>query len=137
MRLVHQLECQGFELELDPNGVAVSPVELITDDIRQWVREHRAEIIAELEHRERMRVAWFYKGLSKEQITRMMDITQTRDSSQDDRRSCVECLHSFVTQGRIKCQAKLSPIGHSTIYTLHRCRGFRSNGLASPISNKL
>lgn len=137
MRLVHQLECQGFELELDPNGVAVSPVELITDDIRQWVREHRAEIIAELEHRERTRVAWFYKGLNKEQIARMMDIAHTRDTLQDDRRACVECLHSFVIQGRVKCQAKLSPIGHNTLYTLHRCGGFAPNSLASPISSKL
>jgi|SRR5699024_1960538 len=124
MSLVHKLECQGLEVELDPNGIALSPVELITDEIRQWVRQHRSKILDELRHQERLRASLFHKGLTKEQSSHLMDLIMTRDVQLDDRRTCAECQHSYFIKGKPRCQRGLYPIGHNTPYTVHRCRGF-------------
>lgn len=44
-----------------------------------------------------------------------------RDRQLDDRRSCAECMSFHEGQ----CLQRMTPIGETTIHTLHRCRGFK------------
>jgi hypothetical protein len=46
-----------------------------------------------------------------------------RDRQLDDRRSCAECTGFHKGQ----CLQRITPIGETSIHTLHRCRGFELN----------
>lgn len=48
-RLVHQLSDCGLTVRADGNALIVEPRTLITDPLRQFIREHKAEIVAELQ----------------------------------------------------------------------------------------
>ena len=48
------LEIRGFRLRAEPDGrLVVSPGGRLTDDDRRWLREHKADVIAICEYRER------------------------------------------------------------------------------------
>lgn len=47
-RLVHQLSACGLTVRAEGNALVVEPRNLITDPLRQFIREHKAEIVAEL-----------------------------------------------------------------------------------------
>ena len=47
-RLVHHLSECGLTVRTGSNGLIVEPRNLITDPLRQFIREHKAEIVAEL-----------------------------------------------------------------------------------------
>ena len=47
-RLVHQLSDCGLTVRAEGNALIVEPRNLITDPLRQFIREHKAEIVAEL-----------------------------------------------------------------------------------------
>lgn len=47
-RLVHQLSDCGLTVRAEGNALVVEPRNLITDPLRQFIREHKAEIVAEL-----------------------------------------------------------------------------------------
>ena len=48
-RLVHQLSDCGLTVRAEGNALIVEPRNLITDPLRQFIREHKAEIVAELQ----------------------------------------------------------------------------------------
>lgn len=48
MAALDYLRRAGLTVETVADKLRVSPVELITDDIRQFVRKHRAELLVEL-----------------------------------------------------------------------------------------
>lgn len=60
------------------------------------------------------------KGIADDAASALADRLIQRDRQADDRRSCAECGSFYA--GR--CKRHLSPIGESTIHTLHRCKGF-------------
>lgn len=60
------------------------------------------------------------KGLRDKQAQALAERLVLRDSQLDDRKACVECLHSRY--GR--CRIGKYPIGDATFLTLHRCDGF-------------
>ena len=47
-RLIHHLSACGLTVRTGDNGLIVEPRNLITDPLRQFIREHKAEIVAEL-----------------------------------------------------------------------------------------
>jgi hypothetical protein len=47
-RLVHQLSDCGLTVRAEGSALIVEPRNLITDPLRQFIREHKAEIVAEL-----------------------------------------------------------------------------------------
>ncbi len=47
-RLVHQLIRCGLTVRAEGSALIVEPRNLITDPLRQFIREHKAEIVAEL-----------------------------------------------------------------------------------------
>lgn len=47
-RLIHQLSDCGLTVRAEGNALVVEPRNLITDPLRQFIREHKAEIVAEL-----------------------------------------------------------------------------------------
>ena len=47
-RLVHQLSDCGLTVRAEGNALVVEPRNLITDPLRQFISEHKAEIVAEL-----------------------------------------------------------------------------------------
>jgi len=47
-RLVHQLSDCGLTVRAEGNALVVEPRNLITDPLRQFIREHKAELLAEL-----------------------------------------------------------------------------------------
>lgn len=47
-QLVHRLSECGLTVRTGNNGLIVEPRNLITDPLRQFIREHKAEIVAEL-----------------------------------------------------------------------------------------
>ena len=47
-QLVHRLSECGLTVRAGNNGLIVEPRNLITDPLRQFIREHKAEIVAEL-----------------------------------------------------------------------------------------
>ena len=47
-RLVHQLSDCGLTVRAEGNALVVEPRNLLTDPLRQFIREHKAEIVAEL-----------------------------------------------------------------------------------------
>lgn len=47
-RLVHHLSECGLTVRTGSHGLIVEPRNLITDPLRQFIREHKAEIVAEL-----------------------------------------------------------------------------------------
>lgn len=47
-RLVHQLSDCGLTVRAEGSVLIVEPRSLITDPLRQFIREHKAEIVAEL-----------------------------------------------------------------------------------------
>ncbi len=47
-QLVHHLSECGLTVRAGDNGLIVEPRNLITDPLRQFIREHKAEIVAEL-----------------------------------------------------------------------------------------
>lgn len=61
------------------------------------------------------------KGIADDAASTLANRLTQRDRQGDDRRSCAECDGFYA--GR--CKRHLSPIGESTIQTLHRCKGFR------------
>lgn len=46
--LVHQLSDCGLTVRAEGNALVVEPRNLITDSLRQFIREHKAELLAEL-----------------------------------------------------------------------------------------
>lgn len=60
------------------------------------------------------------KGIAGSDALTLAHRLVVRDRQLDDRRSCAECT-SFYAGG---CQQQRTPIGVTTIYTLHRCAGF-------------
>lgn len=60
------------------------------------------------------------KGIADHDAAALANRLVLRDSQDDDRRSCAECMSFYA--GR--CKRGLYPIGESTIQTLHRCKGF-------------
>lgn len=61
------------------------------------------------------------KGIADDDAATLANRLIERDRQLDDRRNCAECSGFYA--GR--CKHRLSPIGESTIQTLHRCKGFR------------
>jgi len=61
------------------------------------------------------------KGISDHEAAAMARRLVQRDRELDDRRSCAECssFHAGI------CRQRITPIGETTIYTLHRCKGFQ------------
>lgn len=47
-RLVHHLSDCGLTVRAEGDALIVEPRRLITDPLRQYIREHKAEIVAEL-----------------------------------------------------------------------------------------
>ena len=47
-RLVHQLSDCGLTVRAEGNALVVEPRNLITDPLRQFIREHKTELLAEL-----------------------------------------------------------------------------------------
>lgn len=60
------------------------------------------------------------KGIADAAASTLADRLIQRDRQADDRRSCAECDGFYA----LRCKRHLSPIGESTIHTLHRCKGF-------------
>ena len=48
MAALDYLRRAGLAVELEGNRLRVTPADLITADLRQFVRDHRAELLAEL-----------------------------------------------------------------------------------------
>lgn len=42
---------KGFEVGADGEKILISPAAKLTDETRQWIRDHRSELLAELHHR--------------------------------------------------------------------------------------
>lgn len=61
------------------------------------------------------------KGIADEEALILVKRLARRDEMLDDRRSCAEC----VSYDAGRCRQRITPIGEATIYTLHRCRGFK------------
>ena len=63
------------------------------------------------------------KGVSNDDAAILADRLAARDKQDDDRKSCAECasFHAGV------CRQNITPIGETTIHTLHRCKGFKPN----------
>ncbi|TWH71290.1 hypothetical protein LX59_01573 [Azomonas agilis] len=49
MTALTQLIGKGFEVGADGDKILISPAKNLTDDIRQWIRDHRSELLAELQ----------------------------------------------------------------------------------------
>lgn len=60
------------------------------------------------------------KGIPTDAAQTLANQLARRDRQLDDRRSCAECANFFA--GR--CRQRITPIGETTIHTLHRCKGF-------------
>lgn len=60
------------------------------------------------------------KGIADDDAETLANRLIERDRQLDDRRSCAECSGYYAD----RCKYHLSPIGESTIQTLHRCKGF-------------
>ena len=65
--------------------------------------------------------AFTAKGVPSDEADRLACSLMRRDRQLDDRRSCAECM-SFHA-GR--CLQRITPIGETTLHTLHRCKGFK------------
>lgn len=63
------------------------------------------------------------KGIPDNDATALANRLVRRDSQDDDRRSCAECLSFYAGN----CRQRITPIGETTIHTLHRCNGFKLN----------
>lgn len=63
------------------------------------------------------------KGIPAQPADMLACSLMRRDRQLDDRRSCAECM-SFH-EGH--CLQRITPIGETTIHTLHRCKGFKLN----------
>src|SRR3546814_3021419 len=60
------------------------------------------------------------KGIATHEAQTLANQLVRRDRQLDDRRSCAECA-SFYARN---CRKRINPIGETTIYDLHRCKGF-------------
>ena len=66
------------------------------------------------------------KGITAQSADMLARSLIQRDRQLDDRRSCAECMSFHAGT----CLQRITPIGETSIYTLHRCRGFKlSEGL--------
>lgn len=63
------------------------------------------------------------KGIPDNDAAALANRLVMRDSQDDDRRSCAECLSFYAGN----CRQRITPIGETTIHTLHRCNGFKLN----------
>lgn len=63
------------------------------------------------------------KGIPNHDAAALANRLVMRDSQDDDRRSCAECLSFYAGI----CRQRITPIGEITIHTLHRCNGFKLN----------
>jgi len=67
--------------------------------------------------------AFMAKGIAAQSADMLARSLMQRDRQLDDRRSCAECKSFHKGQ----CLQRITPIGETSIYTLHRCRGFELN----------
>lgn len=67
------------------------------------------------------------KGISGHDADILTCQLMRRNRQLDDRRSCAECA-SFHAGS---CRQRITPIGETTIHTLHRCKGFKHTEMAS------
>jgi len=65
--------------------------------------------------------AFMAKGIPVQSADRLACSLMRRDHQLDDRRSCAECVSFHAGH----CRQSITPIGETTIYTLHRCKGFQ------------
>lgn len=68
------------------------------------------------------------KGIADHQAAAVAVRLVERDRQLDDRRSCAECASFYAG----KCRQRITPIGVTTIHTLHRCKGFTESGGIEP-----
>lgn len=66
-------------------------------------------------------LAFMAKGIPAQSADRLACRLMRRDRQLDDRRSCAECLSFYAGH----CRQRITPIGETCIYTLHRCVGFK------------
>lgn len=64
--------------------------------------------------------AFMAKGIPAQSADVLASRLMRRDRQLDDRRSCAECASFHGGH----CLKRITPIGETTVYTLHRCRGF-------------
>jgi len=48
MAALARLIGEGFEVQADGENILISPAKNLTDETRQWIRQHKAELLAEL-----------------------------------------------------------------------------------------
>lgn len=48
MAALARLIGEGFKVQADGEKILISPAENLTDETRQWIRQHKAELLAEL-----------------------------------------------------------------------------------------
>jgi hypothetical protein len=130
-------------------GIRVAPSALLTEDHRQAIRDHRAELLsllarppdpdrwcwphsdamngAELEQFAKRAQQFTRRGITAEAAETMADRLVIRDREQDDRRTCLEC--ATYRPGRCsdhrRAGLQAPDVGRDLAMLLQRCPGFQ------------
>jgi hypothetical protein len=133
----------------DGGGIRVAPSASLTEDHRQAIRDHRAELLsllapspdpdrwcwphsdamngAELEQFAKRAQQFTRRGITAEAAETMADRLVIRDREQDDRRTCLEC--TTYRPGRCgnhrRAGLQAPDVGRDLATLLQRCPGFQ------------
>lgn len=148
--LLRYLREAGFTVApADGGGIRVAPSASLTEDHRQAIRDHRAELLsllapppdpdrwcwphsdamngAELEQFAKRAQQFTRRGITAEAAETMADRLVIRDREQDDRRTCLEC--TTYRPGRCgnhrRAGLQAPDVGRDLATLLQRCPGFR------------
>jgi hypothetical protein len=148
--LLRYLREAGFTVApADGGGIRVAPSASLTEDHRQAIRDHRAELLsllapppdpdrwcwphsdamngAELEQFAKRAQQFTRRGITAEAAETMADRLVIRDREQDDRRTCLEC--NAFRPGRCgnhrRAGLQAPDVGRDLATLLQRCPGFQ------------
>lgn len=153
--LLRHLRDAGFAVTAaDGGGIRVAPAGALTDDHRQAIRDHRAELLsllaapsqpaadpdrwcwphsdamngAELAIFAKRALQFTRRGVTADAADALADRLVIRDREQDERRACLEC--SAYRPGRCgnhhRAGLDVTDVGRDLAAMLQRCPGFQS-----------
>lgn len=148
--LLRYLREAGFTVApADGGGIRVAPSASLTEDHRQAIRDHRAELLsllapppdpdrwcwphsdamngAELEQFAKRAQQFTRRGITAEAAETMADRLVIRDREQDDRHTCLECTtYRPGRRGNHRRAGLQAPdVGRDLATLLQRCPGFQ------------
>ena len=134
--ILQHLVDSGLRVTSDGGQLLVSPRDLITHELRQFIREWKPELLSELAAQKPLaastaihRARLVARGLSDDQADELAERLVRRDLEYDDRTLCAECIH--FRRGAKTCgnnrQAEMPRELGELAEMFQRCAGFSSS----------